>query len=104
MSRVTPDKLQARIKRLRRAIRELTKGYEFRTRTLEALLAKSRLWQKEREDYFRAIDYRSVCRCVPCAFREWYRYRSGEIYPAQCHPRYRYGWRLPLAGRWPLWR
>lgn len=97
--------LKLRVGRQRKMLRAQNESLARRNLQYELIISGLRQQLKDRADYARRVDYRSVCRCYACRFREWYRYRSGETYPGdQRHPRYQYRWRLPFRGRWPLWR
>ena len=86
----------------RAQLRRLHKAVEMYMLMFREEVARRRLADLEREKRNRDTDYRSVCRCRMCRFREWYRYRSGETYPGGRSGRST--WRLPFAGRWPRWR
>lgn len=55
-------------------------------------LADQLLNERERQ---KRTDYRSVCQCVSCRFREWYRFRNGETHPGRVGRRF-----LSFLPRW----
>lgn len=98
--------LKAKIIRQRKELRHMNMALRHSRISWAAQVARLRLDLKTQRDYFDKSDYRSMCKCWICRFREWYRFRSGETYPGGRHYKYQYQWRLPFArsGYWPLWK
>lgn len=82
-----------------RSLRQLNKHVLFlQSAIVQANNAKKYIGEeliRERERQKRT-DYRSVCQCMICRSREWYRFRNGETYPGRA------GWRFLRF--LPYWR